>query len=91
MTLTEPASSPAPTLDDAPAGVAVLVTGSGADPALARRLAELGVRPGAVVVPLGRTAGGARVVAVDDARLALARRVLRRVGVEPVPHAGGAA
>ena len=51
------------------------------DRARARRLAELGLRPGAEVVVLHRTAGGGRVVAVDGARLALGRTVLRAIPV----------
>ena len=51
------------------------------DAPLARRLAELGVRTGQLVTPLHRTAGGARVVAVGDTRVALARSVLRRIEV----------
>jgi Fe2+ transport system protein FeoA len=70
------------TLDDAPAGWSVVVAGTDAEPGLARRLAELGIRAGARVTPLHRTAGGGRVLAVSDTRLALARRVLRQVAVD---------
>lgn len=40
---------------------------------LARRLAELGVRPGAEVTVLHRTSGGGRILAVADGRIALDR------------------
>jgi Fe2+ transport system protein FeoA len=69
------------TLDQAPVGVPVHVTGADLEPSLARRLAELGVRPGRTVTALHATSGGGRVVAVDDTRVALARTVLRRIEV----------
>lgn len=43
---------------------------------LARRLAELGLRPGAQVTVLLRTPGDGRVLAVANARLAVDRRTL---------------
>ncbi len=70
------------TLDDAPTGVPARVGSTDVEPLLARRLAELGIRPGSVVTPLHRTAGGGRMLAVADTRLALARTVLRRVAVD---------
>lgn len=42
-----------------------------ANPAPRRRLAELGLRPGAVVTVLRRTAGHGRIVAVAGSRIAL--------------------
>lgn len=48
-----------------------------------RRLAELGLRHGAVVEVLARTAGGGRIVAVADSRIALDRSVTRHLPVEP--------
>ena len=51
------------------------------EPTLTRRLAELGIRAGQHVTPVHRTAGGGRVLAVGDTRLALARSVLRRITV----------
>lgn len=59
------------------------VTGADLEPALTRRLAELGVRAGQTVTPMHRTSGGARVVGVDHTRVALARAVLRRIEVVP--------
>lgn len=52
------------------------------DPALRRRLGELGVRVGAHVTVSRRTAGGGAIVAIGDDRLALARVVLRDVEVD---------
>lgn len=70
------------TLDDAPAGTAWAVLSVAADPSLVRRLAELGLRSGQVVTPLHRTAGGGRLIAVGDTRVALARAVLRGIEVQ---------
>ena len=69
------------TLDSVPCGRAVTVTATRGDAGLVRRLAELGVRRGESVLPLHRTAGGGRLVAVGDSRVALAREVLRAVAV----------
>jgi Fe2+ transport system protein FeoA len=71
------------TLDRAADGIEVRVLATDLDAALGRRIAELGIRAGQLVTPLHRTAGGARVVAVGDTRVALARSVLRRIEVEP--------
>jgi ferrous iron transport protein A len=73
------------TLDSAPLGAAVRVAATDVPSDLARRLAELGLRPGAVVRCIQRTAGGGRVVDVDGARVALGRSVLRSVCTEPAP------
>ena len=69
------------TLADAPLGELALVSRTDVEGDLARRLAELGVRPGQRVTPLHPTSGGGRVLAVGDTRLALARSVLRRIEV----------
>jgi ferrous iron transport protein A len=69
------------TLDQAADGVEVVVVTTSLDAALTRRLAELGVRRGQPVTPLHRTTGGARVLAVGDTRVALARSVLRSIEV----------
>lgn len=71
------------TLDRVPLGMPVRVAASESPADLTRRLAELGVRPGAVVRCLHRTAGGGRVVDVAGARIALGRSVLRAVSAEP--------
>jgi ferrous iron transport protein A len=71
------------TLDRVPFGTPVRVATAQSPADLTRRLAELGLRPGAVVRCLHRTAGGGRVVDVDGARIALGRAVLRGVSTEP--------
>jgi len=70
-------------LDEAPADACTTVVSDDAPAPLARRLAELGVRTGQQVTPLHRTAGGGRLVAVGDTRVALARSVLAGIEVEP--------
>lgn len=77
-----------PTLADVPVGARVVIGRPGCPTGQARRLTELGLRAGAHVRVLMRTAGGGRVVAVEDARIALDRGTLRRVPVvqtEPGP------
>ena len=74
------------TLDHAPVGVALFVRSAGGSDALRRRLAELGIRAGEQVRVLHRTAGGGRVLAVADTRIALSRAVLRGVEVDPDPQ-----
>jgi ferrous iron transport protein A len=67
------------TLASAPLGLPVLL-GPVALPAARRlRLAELGLRAGATVTVLRRTAGGGRIVAIGDARVALGRTVLAQL------------
>lgn len=51
----------------------------------ARRLAELGLRPGTVVEILQRTPGDGRVVAVEDTRIALDRETLRALPASALP------
>ena len=58
-------------MDQVASGVQVRVVSTDLDAPLAQRLAELGVRGGQLVTPLHRTSGGARVVVVDDTRVAL--------------------
>ena len=70
------------TLDRAPLGVALaVVTASGPD-AVVRRLGELGLRRGARVTCVQRTAGGGRVVDVAGSRIALGRTLLSSIDVE---------
>ena len=69
------------TLDEAPAGVRARLLRT-ADAPSRRRLAELGLRPGEVVTPLHRASGGARVLAVGETRIAVARSVLRTIEVQ---------
>jgi ferrous iron transport protein A len=69
------------TLDQAPVGAPATIGSIDAAAPLLRRLAELGVRTGEHVTPLHATAGGGRLLAVGDTRVALARDVLRRIEV----------
>jgi ferrous iron transport protein A len=74
------------TLASAPLGVP-LVIGAAALPSPRRlRLAELGLRPGATVTLLRRTAGGGRIVGVGDARVAVGRSVLLQVPAVLTPR-----
>lgn len=69
------------TLAGVPVSARVTLEAPRLDAARIRRLAELGLRAGAEVVVLHRTAGGGRVVAVDDARIALDRATLQAMPV----------
>lgn len=50
-----------------------------------RRLAELGLRPGADVAVMRRTAGGGRLLAIGHARMAVDAGTLRSLSVEISP------
>lgn len=78
------------TLDDAPTGTPVVIGRPDADPARCLRMAQVGLRPGAHVVPLHRTVGGGRVIGIGDARVAVGRSVLRTVPVLGAPGVGTA-
>ena len=53
-----------------------------------RRLAELGIRPGAGLQILSRTSGGGAILAIGDDRIAVSRQVLAtiEVGAEVSTH-----
>ena len=51
------------------------------NPAMARRLGELGIRPGACLTVGAHVAGGARIVAVGSCRYAIDRQTLQSIGV----------
>lgn len=70
-------------LADVPLGTAVVLVGRGDGEVPPLRLAELGLRPGARVVVLHRTAGGGRVVGVGHGRVALDRTVTTALEVAP--------
>lgn len=75
-------------LDSVPVGEEVVLGAFvGLDDARVRRLAELGLRPGVRVRVRRRTAGGGRIVGAGDDRVALARSVLRCIGVATEPAA----
>jgi Fe2+ transport system protein FeoA len=74
------------TLDEAPLGLPVTVEASAApSAAVTRRLAELGIRSGAVLHLLTRTSGHGAIVAIGDDRIAVSRAILRGVRVIPGP------
>lgn len=73
-----------PTLASVALGARAVVTALESCPNVSlRRLAELGLRPGAAVRCVVRTAGGGRVVDIAGSRVALGREVLRAVAVTP--------
>lgn len=67
-------------LAQVPVGATATIVGADAHPRR-RRLAELGLRPGATVRVLHRSAGGGRVLAVGALRIAVDRPTLRLVDV----------
>jgi ferrous iron transport protein A len=71
------------TLAGAPLGEELVLTTVSVPPTTARRLAELGLRSGAVIEVLRRTAGDGRVVAVAGSRIALDRDTTRSLNVTP--------
>lgn len=66
-------------------GSAVLLAGSVLDTGQARRLVELGLRPGATVRVMMRTAGGGRVLGVENLRIVVDRHTLGSIPVAPGP------
>ena len=68
-------------LGDVPLGSTVTLLASDSTPPNALRLAELGLRHGARLDVLARTAGNGRVVAVGQSRIALGRELTRRLRV----------
>lgn len=48
------------------------------------RMESMGLRPGAEVSVIARTASGSRLVKVGDARLTLAKELARSIEVEPI-------
>ncbi|MDV3221435.1 FeoA family protein [Intrasporangium sp.] len=78
----------ADTLAGQPAGRCVVMGVPRLDAARTRRLAELGLRAGTKVLLRNHTAGGGRIVAVGDTRIALDRATLLRLPVVPAPDDG---
>ncbi|WP_186382328.1 FeoA family protein [Amycolatopsis rhizosphaerae] len=75
----------ASTLAALPVGSRAVIETPLLDRARVRRLAELGLRAGTEVLVLHRTAGGGRVIAVQDARIALDRSTLRALPARSLP------
>ena len=70
------------TLDAVAVGTSTTVLSARtSSPAVSRRLAELGIRPGTRVRTLMRTSGGGGVIAMGDDRLAVSRAILSAVEV----------
>ena len=63
-------------------GTRVRLTGVGLIGADLLRLAEFGLRPGAVLTVLGRTAGGGRLVSLGTSRVVLDQATARGLAVE---------
>jgi Fe2+ transport system protein FeoA len=68
-------------------GFAVLAAGPLVGARQARRMMELGLRPGTMVRVMMRTAGGGRVLGVDNLRIVVDRRTLAAIQVAPPPPA----
>jgi ferrous iron transport protein A len=76
-------------LEAARTGQLMTVVGSSRSPgAITRRLAELGIRPGATVRIQSRTSGGGAILAIGDDRIAVSRQILDsiEVGAEVAAH-----
>ena len=69
-------------LIDVPVGTQTTITTTNADAALDRRLHELGLRHGAEVTVVQKTAGGGRVVRTHSTRYALDAQALRSIHVQ---------
>jgi ferrous iron transport protein A len=72
------------TLNQVPIGTTARLTATADHPSY-RRLAELGLRPGAEVSVMRRTAGGGRLLGIGSSRMALDRATLRSLHVEATP------
>jgi Fe2+ transport system protein FeoA len=61
---------------------------SGPTSSVTRRLAELGIRPGAALRIQSRTSGGGAILAIGDDRIAVSHQILAsiEVGPEVRPH-----
>lgn len=71
------------TLNHAPLNEPLVLVDTDLDAVAARRLLRLGLRPGARLRLVQRLAGGARVVSVEGARVALGQALLARLRVRP--------
>ncbi|QYH20317.1 ferrous iron transport protein A [Corynebacterium aquatimens] len=70
------------TLFDVPIGDHAVITAAMVDAKLDRRLRELGLRSGAEVTVMQKTAGGGRVVKVRDTHYALDKYALKHILVD---------
>lgn len=69
------------TLNQVPVGSSARLASTSAHPS-SRRLAELGLRPGADVQVMRRTSGGGRLLGLGHSRMAVDRATLRSLDVE---------
>jgi Fe2+ transport system protein FeoA len=69
------------TLPEAPVQTPLVIASAPADPAAAHRLSTLGWRPGAPTAVLRRSSGGARVVTLGGARVAIGGPLARDLAV----------
>ena len=77
-------------LDAARTGQLMTVVGrSQSSIAISRRLAELGIRPGATLQIQSRTSGGGAILAIGDDRIAVSREILDSIEVDPEVVAHG--
>lgn len=76
------------TLYQIPAGRSAVIQQSSADPRLNRRLRELGLRTGAQVHVVQKTAGGGRMVKVRNTVYALDSYALKHITVSPEGEVG---
>ncbi|MDR1079192.1 MAG: FeoA domain-containing protein [Propionibacteriaceae bacterium] len=74
--------SSALSLSSAPPRTPLTVLSTPDDPALAARLLALGWRPGAKIAVIRRSGGGARVIELSGARVAIGGPLARRLAVE---------
>ena len=72
-------------LSSAPLGALLTFVRAEGNPALCRRLSALGIRRGAQVKVVHKTAGGGRVLSVAGSRIALDRGMLERLFAEEIP------
>lgn len=70
-------------LFDVTIGTTATITTANVGATLGRRLREFGLREGASVTVLQKTAGGGRVVRTRGTHYALDGQALRRIAVEP--------
>lgn len=80
----DPAVAVAPritSLSEVASGTTVVLSAPRTEPALCRRLAQLGLRPGMSVTVGGATAGGGRVIRSGNARYAIDRATLELMDV----------
>lgn len=69
------------TLNQVPVGTIARLADTAGHPS-SRRLAELGIRPGADIHVMRRTSGGGRLVGVGHSRMALDRTTLQTLHVD---------